>query len=200
MDCQGLRLGIACAALLGIASACGNGDTSDVDGGRRIELMDAGPGSDSGRPTGTDSGPGGDCPPRTDPLPAGNACARATLTCLQGAASAAAQQACIEADPNPMACIACINGEIFSTCTSGTATCADEYGLLQCCLEEACPDGADACINGALSGTGACVATFDTLNSCFSTEQMAMRCGVSALCFGPATAGDGGAPRPDGGT
>lgn len=157
-----------------------------------ITVPDTGPrdapvgGTDT--PTGGTDTPSTDCPPVMWPAPMmPDACAATTLTCLMGAMTQDAVQACLDADPNAMACQTCLQDEAFNTCSTGTGTCADEVGLFECCLQDACPTGDAACINSATTGAGACVSAVNTLVMCVNTDAMARRCGNSpTLCFADA--------------
>ena len=178
------RIGIlmACGALA-FAFGC-----DDRDPG--IMLMDGGPDVDSGPATTPDSGPattpdsgsGDTCPPATAPAPSNPmACEAATLTCLMGATTADAQQACLDADADAAGCNQCLNAEVISSC-SQTGLCDDEFGEVQCCLMEQCPTGEQTCIDGALMG--ACGTDFNAFAMCANTAIGSMQCGNSATtCF-----------------
>ena len=178
MDRMALRLGLACAALVG-AAACSSPDPI-------IMLPDAAPvdsGTDAGGPV--DSG-GGGCPPETVPAPAAPVCEMSTLTCLMGAATPMDQQACIMADAMPVPCNDCIFQDVYSTCTM-MGGCDDEYGTLTCCLMDACPGGDAACLNMAGAAGGACATQAMAFGACVDSGQMMMRCGVTTRCFGAAS-------------
>ena len=178
-----MRAALVLASLFAL-TACG--------GDPIIMVMDTGPrdaGSDvgnGGTDTGTPMADAGSCPPVMSPAPTGAVCVAATLTCLMGATTQTAQEACIAADPAAMACNTCLLQEVASNCTTPAAGCGDEFGLLTCCLQEECPTGDAACINTA--SMGACGTQGNAVNACFNTAQMARACGISMLCFMPAAA------------
>jgi hypothetical protein len=127
--------------------------------------------------------PAATCPPATVPAPTMQVCAASTLDCLAAATTQAAQQACFMADPAGQACLSCVNQDVISSCTMA-GTCADENGLLNCCVEEACPTGDAGCVDAATSMGGACAEAVNTLITCVNTDVMARRCGVNpAVCF-----------------
>lgn len=163
--------------VLTVAFGCDN-RTVETDGGG-IVLMDSGPDEDAG----TDSGPGDTCPPAMEDPPAGNACAQTTLDCIMAATSQAMLQACIDADPNPQACVGCLNQEVIS-CGSRNG-CDEEWGEVICCLTEACPSADAACINSALGTGGACGTDLNTFLSCVNGLPTGT-CGITPLCFPPA--------------
>ena len=175
---------LACGVM---ALGCDDGGGGD-DAGPGIVIMDSGPGgggTDAGPGGGTDSGPGGGCPPAEAPMPTmPGACSAATLTCLMGAATAEAQQACVDMDPNAMNCDACITQDLFFTCSNNMGGgCSQEWGNIQCCLMENCPTGDQTCIQGALGMGGACGAQIQGFFTCANAAQMAMRCGITNGCF-----------------
>ncbi len=169
-------LALGCLALV----ACNSGPGP-------IVLTDTGPSGTDAPVMGTDApvatdAPAG-CAPMTAPAPTTAVCASSTLTCLMAATTAAAQQACITADPMATACNECILGNILSACTTSPAMCAPQYGNFVCCLTDACPTGDATCINTATAAGGMCATQVNDMNNCLNTEQMARRCGVSAVCF-----------------
>lgn len=165
-----------------------------------IMLMDAGPtdtgggGTDTGGGT-VDTGTGGvdsgmACPSVMLPPPDPDQCDAETLTCLMGATTEAQQMACLDADSTGDDCLACLNAEVLASCTLTAGGCGDEAGLLQCCLDEECPTGDMACVNGATAMGGACVAQVNGMIMCVNAAAMAMRCGISpTLCFRDADSG-----------
>lgn len=158
----------ACAALL--ALGC-DGTRTDPDAGG-IVLMDSGPGGTDAGPMGTDAGPS--CAPVQSPAPSPTAvCLASTLTCLMGAGTPEAQQACVMADPAAMACDACILSDLIFICTGSTGGCAQQNGDVVCCANDNCggtPD--EACL------TGACAGASDAFVSCINACGM-----VSNACF-----------------
>ncbi len=169
---------MACLAML---AGCDDGRGGDDAGG--IVLMDSGPGSDAGPPATVDAGPGGCAPMQSSAPQMPMACAASTLTCLMGAGTAMAQQACIMADANAANCGACIQQDVFFTCTSPSGGCAQQWGDIQCCAMMACPTADQACIQGALAAGGACATQAMAFDTCTASAQMAMRCGVTQTCF-----------------
>lgn len=174
---------LVCAAV--VLGGCDD-DPDDPDSGIIL--------TDSGTP-GTDAG--GTCGPRQAPAPTATmVCLASTLDCLVAAANASAQQACIQADPNPLACASCLVAEQNATATMAGG-CAPQYGPLDCCFDaQGCADGDLACQNTA--SMGACSTQAQAFGACVMTCSTARSCGISTLCFMPGT--DGGTPDPDAGT
>lgn len=179
---------------LTLAFGCDNGN-GEPDGGG-IHLVDSGSGHDSGSTTTHDSGSTDTCPPLTEDPPAGNVCAQSTFTCVMGATTQAAFQACVDADPNADACVGCLNQQVIS-CGSMHG-CDNEWGEVGCCLNTACPTGDATCVNSALNTGGACDATLSTFLSCVQGLPSGT-CGITDLCFMTTTATDGGTGTTDGG-
>ncbi|MDQ3034710.1 MAG: hypothetical protein M3Y87_20030 [Myxococcota bacterium] len=188
-----LRLGLACAVLLGLA-ACG--EPEPIITIRDSGVTDSGTttGTDSGTTTRTDSGTPDTCPPGTAaaPMPATHmTCSMETRMCIAMATSQAAYDACIAADAtNGMACGSCLNAELLNTC-SATGICDEQFGEIICCLMAECgsiPAGPDqqACINMELGAGGSCAAQGGAFQSCVNTAVMAMECGNTTLCDMPA--------------
>jgi hypothetical protein len=154
-------------------------DTPAVDGGGADARLDGGV-VDGGAIDG-----GGACPPAVAPYPVGDACARATGTCLETATTVEAQAACFAMDPDPDGCVACLTAESAASCTR-MGSCADEYGPLKCCLDVECPSGDPACVSTASMAGGACATEGATFDTCLRAD-LAIRppvCGITAdLCF-----------------
>ena len=183
-----------CAATLALGLGCDDGRSGEDGGG--IVLMDNGPDTtpDTGTPPPpTDSGPGDSCPPMEAPAPSpAPVCAASTLSCLMGAMTAEDQQACIDADPMPMECDACILQDLIFTCSNPMGGgCDDQWGEVQCCLADECgstPAGPEreACLNAAIGDMatpGPCAGDFSTFAMCANSAAMAGRCGITQACF-----------------
>lgn len=132
------------------------------------------------------------CPPAAWPAPGVVGCTMATRTCIEGATTGAALQACIDADttgvPPAMAgdvCNECINDDLIS-CATDSATpnaCDDELGLVQCCLEAECPTGDTTCRGAAVGASGACRPDWDTFLTCVDATLTAGSCDITTACF-----------------
>jgi len=122
------------------------------------------------------------CPPAAWPAPTTIGCTNATLTCITGASTVAQVQACIDADtastPAGASCGTCINDDILS-CSTDTGGCEAQLGLVQCCINTACPTGAAACVNGSIATGGACASRWDTFVTCVNGTD----CGITSACF-----------------
>lgn len=112
------------------------------------------------------------CPDIIWPAPTAPACEAATLTCLQGATTAQGQQDCVNDDANPSDCITCINSDAYH-CATADEDCGDELGAVECCLDEECPNGNEACLQSA------CETEFDTFSDCVLDSN----CGITNICF-----------------
>jgi hypothetical protein len=125
------------------------------------------------------------CPPASAPPPTPDQCDAATLDCLVAAGtSQPMQMACLDADSTGDECLACLNGEVLAACTTSAAGCDDELGLVNCCLEDACPTGDMACVQAAGASGGACAAQANTMVMCVNTAVMSRTCGnTPTLCF-----------------
>ena len=60
--------------------------------------------------------------------------------------------------------------------------CSDELGLGECCLDEACPTGDNACIDAAIAGS--CAAPVQAFRDC---QAAVTGCSITAACFPPAS-------------
>lgn len=151
-------------------------------------MIDAG--SDAGEDAGADGGAdagidaGSTCPPFLPDLPDPDQCDVATRDCLADAeGDVAMQNACVRADSTPTACLACLNAEILATCAAD-AGCDDEIGLVECCVDLACPTGDMTCTDAATDPGGACIEERDAVFACAGAGSAAGTCGISAtLCF-----------------
>lgn len=141
-----------------------------------IMLMEGG--TDGALPeAGSDSSSG--CPPAMVPAPAGAACARATATCLQGATTQQAQQACVAMDPNPGACQNCIIQEVTACASSPSGGCGQAFGDVVCCGEANCAGQSGQALEMCLQTS--CQAEAVAQQNCLA--MAATRCPVTALCF-----------------
>jgi hypothetical protein len=167
-----------------LGAACGDDDRRPSDDGGRVITVDGSAPRDSGGGP-RDTGGGGECPPIMVPLPTGDICAAATLECVMMATTAAAQQMCVNMDPNPM-CASCVTEEILACATNPPATCADEAGLVECCGDSMC-----AGLTGMALQT--CIQTMcNAQGMAFVTCVNGAGCGFTPLCF---MGGDGARPE-----
>jgi hypothetical protein len=116
----------------------------------------------------------------------------ATRTCIEGAATGTAVQACIDADTTgvpPAAagdvCGECINDDLISCATDASTpnACDDALGLVQCCLEAECPTGDATCRGTALAAGGACLPDWDAFLTCVDATVTAGDCTITTRCF-----------------
>ena len=169
-----------CLVALGMVAGCGSNARPATDGGVTTPDTGTTPGNDAGSQM-ADTG-GNACPPVMETAPTAAVCAAMTLTCIGNATTQAEQQACFDADPAGQDCFACVQQDVFATCTT-QGSCADEDGNFVCCLQSACPDGNQTCLQGAL--TGACATQANAFQTCLNSELMAQHCGFTQVCFNP---------------
>lgn len=173
-------------ALMGILSVLALG-CGDDDGGRpgtdsgMLTLMDSGtivlP--DTGTTPMVDAGGTTMCDPVVIPLPTEPGCTAEQGDALMMALAdgEAAFSAWLD-DPANAGCVDCINEGI--TACSTMNGCDDEAGNLLCCLEDACPSGDGACVNGATMG--ACSTQNGAFSSC-AQATIGDTCNIPAECF-----------------
>lgn len=133
------------------------------------------------------------CPPAAWPAPTDVSCSAATLTCVEAATTGDALQACLDADttgtpasPVGEVCTTCVNDELIACATDRSATanaCDDELGLVECCLNAACPSGTSACRSAGVAAGGACGGEWSSFLTCVRARVADESCAVTPLCF-----------------
>ena len=87
--------------------------------------------------------------------------------------------------PAGASCNDCINTDLLSCATTSTTpnACDDDLGLVQCCLETACPTGDATCRQTAIDTGGACASDWDDFITCVNATITAEDCGITTACF-----------------